>query len=115
MTRSLVRTFALLVVLALALSAPAAAQNSPLGGYGKEGEETQSGVQGQSQDQSQSKDQSQSRDGDHPSRSDGASRSSDGGTLPFTGAELGWFGAAGLALFLVGFALRRLTAAARPT
>jgi len=107
MTRSLFRTFALLALLAFALTAPAAAQNSPLEGYSDQGAKTQSEVQGQTQ----------GTDGDQPSGSDGASsgatRSSDGGTLPFTGADLGWFGAAGLTLLLVGFALRRLTAPAR--
>lgn len=118
MTHSILRSFALLALLALALSSPAAAQSPSLEGYTGPGGQTQSRVDGQGPGASQG------QDGGDPAGSagdpagsagdaSGASRSTEGGTLPFTGADIGRFLVTGLILLLFGFALRRLTAPAR--
>ena len=111
MTRSIFRTFALLALLALALSAPAAAQTSSLGGYSDSGGQVQSKIQGPGQDESEGQVQSKAQDqgpgqgenqgqvqsklqdqdqgqgagnGSGSNNGTGASRSAGGSALPFT-------------------------------
>ena len=113
MTHSIFRSFALLALLALALSAPATAQSPSLEGYTGSGGQTQSRVDGQGQGASQSQERNGGDRAGSTGDASGASGSTERGTLPFTGADIGLFGATGLMLLLFGFALRRLTAPAR--
>ena len=83
-------------IAALSLMAPAAAvaQSSSIEGYGPD---PRSEFQGQAQ-----------RD-DPPSSSSQGASGDDGGSLPFTGLDLGLLAAAGVVLTGVGFGMRRLT------
>ena len=84
-------------IAALSLMAPAAAvaQSSSIEGYGPD---PRSEFQGQATQ----------RD-DPPSSSSQGASGDDGGSLPFTGIDLGLLAAAGVVLTGVGFGMRRLT------
>ena len=85
------------VIAALSLMAPAAAvgQSSSIDGYGAD---PRSEFQGQA-----------SQRDDPPNSRTQAVTNDDGGSLPFTGLDLGLLAAAGVVLTGVGFGMRRLT------
>ena len=87
MNRTIGIVIALACVVVLALPSAALAQTASEGGYGDD-----AAVLGQVQDPN-----------------GGGGNTASGGSLPFTGAELGVLAGAGAALLLVGFGLRRMT------
>jgi hypothetical protein len=96
-----------MLVLALAMSAPALAQSGPqLQGYADEGGQTQDVVNQPGGDGNGGGIAGQTT----PVDSVGASGSGDS-SLPFTGFDLGLMAAAAAALFALGLGLRRLARA----
>lgn len=101
-------------VLAFAAPAPALAQDSVVGGY-NESEVVDPNAPGAPADpgdpQSQSQSQSQQPASSASSDPAGQAKSSEdsGGSLPFTGLDIGLLAVAGAALVALGFGMRRLT------
>jgi len=103
------KTFALTLLLTLALAVPALAQGPSQDGYTTPGPKAieqvdDAGDPGQANDSSSSGDPSSS-----------AGSSADSGSLPFTGMDLGLMAVFGAGLLGVGVGMRRLTRPADPT
>lgn len=103
---------ALLAAMAviLALSVPAFAQ-STLNGYGDQGDKAQGQVQGVTEDSGTSPTTKPGNSNNGTGADNGTVAATKGGTLPFTGFELGIMLAIGGSLLVVGVGLRRV---ARP-
>jgi hypothetical protein len=92
---------AFIAAFSLATAAPAFAEDSSLDGYGGPGSDVLSEIQQPS---------GKSAEKAAPvSNAAGESAQSKGGTLPFTGLDLGLLGAAGAGLVGLGIGMRRLT------
>lgn len=107
--RSFIGLPALLAAAALALGAPIASAQTAEGGYTPPGSDVQAEIQDSPTTPPSDGSTPAAATAQRSTSSAQRSTSSRGSALPFTGLDLGFVGAAGLGLVLVGFMLRRMT------